>query len=213
MASSLVDGDLTVNGILAVRTLPAIARLNLTQESYSNFEVPFVSMRVWDDYKTPIATAGTSDDDLGFNQGVFGTGTPYISAGDLGTVGAKTRYARFLYQVPMNYVAGQAARFGFLAGIGGTTPQAASSSCTLDFEAFLVGTGNLVSGIDLVSSSATNINFTTFLSAAMDLNVTTLNPGDWLDCRITIACSDASAAAANCRPSIQKAQFQAMTRG
>jgi hypothetical protein len=211
MATTL-DDDIVITGSLTIRgAYPPIARSALTQETYSAFDVPVTDMRVWDAFQTPIATAAT--DDLGLTAGAFATGTPYVTAGSLGSAGATTRYARFLFQVPMNYVAGQLARFAFLAGITGGTPAAASVSCTLDLECYKVGTGTLVTGSDLVSSSATDMNFTTFVSVPLDLTATSLSPGDVLDCRIAIACNDAVASAANCVPAIQKLQFQASTKG
>lgn len=211
MATTL-DDDIVITGSLSIRgAYPAIARTAITQETYSPFIVDIPNLRVWDAYQTALGTAAA--DDLGITAGAFATGTPYVTAGSLGSVGATTRYARFLYQVPMNYVSGQLARFSFLAGIAGGTPAVASVSCTLDLEAYKVGTGTLVTGSDLVASSATSMNSTTFASVAMDLTATSLSPGDWLDCRITIACNDAVASAANVVPAIQKIEFQASTKG
>ena len=201
-----VRGNLSVDG-----AMPPVYRTTLAQESSSLFEVPLTILRVWDAFQTPIGTAGS--DDLGITAGAFGTGTPYVTAGSLGSVGATTRYARFVYQVPMNYVAGQDAQFNLLAGITGGAPAAASVSCTLLQVTYKVGTGGLITGSNLIASAATDMNFTTFVSVPMALTVTTLNPGDWLDSRIAIACNDGTASAANVVPAIQRIQFAASTQG
>lgn len=205
-------GDVTVAGNLVVEgALPAIARTNLTQESYSSFEIPLTDFRVWDAVGTALGSAGS--DDLGITSGAFATGIWYLTAGSLGSAGATTRYARVHYQVPMNYVAGQNARLALYAGITGTTPAAASVSCTADVEVYKFGSNVLISGSDLVSSSAQSINSTTFATVTLDLTATSLNPGDWLDIRVAVACNDGTASAANVVPAIAKVQFQAHTKG
>jgi len=156
-----VDGDLRVTGNLYILgSLPAITRGNLTQENSTLFPVELTSLRIFDAFQTPLGTAGS--DDLGITSGAYATGTPYITAGSLGSVGATTRYARFLFQVPYNYVSEQPAEFTLLCGITGTAPVAASVSCTVDLQAFKVGVNTLVTGSDLISSSATDMNFTAF---------------------------------------------------
>jgi hypothetical protein len=212
MALATVDGDLVVTGLFYPNGGQApIQRSALAQETYTQFEVPLFTHRIWNAVETPLTTAGS--DDLGYGSGAFATGTPYVSAGALGSAGATTRYARFLYQVPANYISGQLARFQFLAGITGGTPAAASVSCTLDLEVYKVGANALITGSDLVSTSAQSINSTTFADTSMELTVTTLAPGDWLDCRVTIACNDAVATSTNCVPAYTKVSFQGATKG
>lgn len=208
MATQL-DGDVTITGGLTIRgALPAITRSSLVQETYSAFAVPLTSLRVFDDFKTAIATPGTSDDDLGFSQGVFGTGVPYVSAGDVKAV-TKTRKARFVYQVPMNYVAGQVARFSLYAG---TLTTISDTTTTLDLEVFKQGSNTLITGSDLYVSSAQSIRSLTFADIQFDLTVTSLSPGDYLDVLITIASVDAATVTA-VTPAIAKIQFQAATKG
>lgn len=203
----IVAGNLIVNG-----ALPAIARTSLTQESYSSFPIEMERARVFDAYSTFIITAGATDDDLGWSTGgTYGVDVPYITAGNVRTV-SKTRRARILYQVPMNYVAYQAARIAFYCGMITTV---ADTSCTIDCEAFKVGTGGLVSGTDLVSTVATTMNggpAGTFANVNFDLIVTGLNPGDWLDIRFTIANVDGATVGAVI-PAISKIIFQAMSKG
>lgn len=210
--SAIQYGDFTVTGNLYVNgAVPTIYRSQLPVETGSAFEILPQELRVWNAFQTPLGTAGT--DDLGITAGAFGTGTPYITAGDCGSAGTTTRYARFLVQLPMNYDAGQAASFAFLAGITGTVPNVAATSCTLDCEAYKVGVDTLVTGSDLISTAAQSINFTAFASYSFNLTVTSANPGDWLDVRITIVCVDGASTAANVVPAIQKLQLIASTQG
>lgn len=210
------SGTLTISGVNAqFRGLSiAFARSELTQESYSSFQVPMEDLRVFDAYQTHIVTAGSTDDDLGWSTGgTYGTDIPYVTAGDVKTV-TKTRKARLKYMVPMNYVSGQSARFVFYCGMITTV---ADTSCTLDLSAYKEGSGGLKSGSDLVTTSATSINAGpagTFAEVAFDLSVTspTLAPGDWIDLLITIAAVDAATVTAVI-PAISKIMFQGHTKG
>lgn len=185
----------------------AVARSELTQESYSNFHVNMEDLRIWDAYSTHITTAAS--DDLGWSTGgTYGTNVPYVTAG----TGTATRIARLKYNVPMNYVAGQAARFAFYCGM---ITAVADTSCTLDLSAYLEGSGGLKSGSDLVTTAATSINggpAGTFAFVNFDLTVNspTLSPGDWLDLLITIANTDGAATGI---PAISRIMFQAHTKG
>ncbi len=87
----------------------------------------------------------------------------------------------------MEYVAGQTVTLRFAAGMKTTV---ASSSCTLDIEVWKVGRNMLVTGSDLYSGAAVSINSTTFANKDMQLDVAGLVPGDRLDMRVTLACTD-----------------------
>lgn len=203
--------DLTCRNLYVLGALPPIARSALTAESYSEFDVPLTEMRIWDAFQTVLTTAAS--DDLGLTAGAYATGIPYITAGSLGSAGATTRYCRFLARMPMNYVAGQAARVSLLAGITGSSPNVADASCTVDLQAFKSATNVLVSGSDLISTSATSMNVTSFAAVTFDLTVTSLSPGDLLDYRINITCTDAGSTAANVVPAITKVTLQCGTKG
>lgn len=193
MAVSRIAGDLNVEGSITFgdTILPGITRSNLIQEDFAAYPVRFSDLRVWDAFGTLIGTAGS--DDLGLSSGgTWSTNAPYISAGDLKSAGATTRRARFLITLPPNYVAGQSIRLSAYAGMVTT---AADTSCTLDFEAYaavLTGTGGTVTGSDLVTTSATSINSTTFAEKTFDLTSSGRVPGDVIDVRMSIACTDAA---------------------
>lgn len=179
-----IAGNLTVNGEI----LPTRPRTSLLQEDYAPFPVAITALRIWDAFQTPLTTPAS--DDLGLSTGgTFGTDAPYVSAGDLKAAGATTRRARFLYQIPHTYVAGQSIRISANAGMITTV---ADTSCTLDFEAYALDKDGTVGGSDLVTTSATTINSLTFGAKTFDVTATALSAGDVLDIRVSIACTDAA---------------------
>ncbi|MHC4379131.1 MAG: hypothetical protein ACYS26_21230 [Planctomycetota bacterium] len=187
MATTNLPTDLNVQGNLTVQgTLPSYPRASLVQDDFASYGVGLTSLRVHDAFGTALGTA--SADDLGIGSGTFGTGAPYVTAGDLKAAGATTRYARFLFQLPVEYVAGQSVRIMARAGMLTT---AADTSCTLDAEAHKLDGDTTVSS-DLVTTAATSMNSGTFADVTFDVTATTLTPGDWLDVRLAIACNDAA---------------------
>ncbi len=143
-------------------------------------------LKIWDSGQPLTATAGT--DDLAFTAGTFGTSNDYVQAGDVKTL-TGTRYARFFVALPPNYVAGQSVKIRFAAGMLTTV---ASTTCTIDCEAYLVGRNSLVSGSDLCATSATTMNSLSFADKDFTITATSLAAGDVLDVRVTIAFVDAA---------------------
>ena len=184
-----IDGDLSVAGNLGVTgVLTAnISRGSLITETSQPIPIPLTSLRVWDAFATSLGSAG--NDDLGITAGTWGTGVPYIVSRDLNALGAVTGYARFLVQLPHEYVAGQLVSLNVAAGM---ITAVASVSATVDFEVYKHGGSNLVSGSDLVTTSATSINSTTFTEYAFVVTPTTLSPGNVLDVRMAIAANSAT---------------------
>lgn len=194
MATNRIDGNLQISGNLQVdgQLLPAQSRSFLAQDNFAVYGIPFSLLRIWDAFQTPLSTA--ANDDLGLSTGgTWGTNAPYISAGDLKNAGATTRYARFLFTLPPEYVAGESVRIAAHAGMVTT---AASASCTIDFEAYKLGLNALITGSDLVTTSAATMNSTTFAEKAFDLTSSGLAAGDVLDIRVAIACNDSATATA-----------------
>ena len=188
MASrNMIDGDLVVTGNVQVggSLLPPLSRASLNQEDFAEFPVPVTGWRVFDAFATSLGAAG--NDDLGVTAGTWGTGAPFITAGDLKTAGATTRRARCLVQLPPTYVAGQSVRLEVTAGMVTT---AADGSCTVDLEVFKLDEDATVGGSDLVTTSAASINSTTFAAKNFDLTSTALLPGDILDVRLSVTCTD-----------------------
>lgn len=176
-----ITGNLQVDGSINSRP-----RSELIQDNFAVFGIPFSLLRIHDAFQTPISTAAS--DDLGLSTGgTFGTNNPYISGGDLKTLGATTRRARFTFTLPPEYVAGESVRIVANAGMVTT---AADTSCTLDFEVFKADKATLATGSDLVTTAATTINSTSFAAKNFDLTSAGLTAGDMLDIRISIACND-----------------------
>lgn len=188
--SMRIDGDLTVTGSINASgsyTGP-ISKSNLVQETLEAFPIPLTSLRVWDAFQTNITTAAA--DDLGLTAGAFGTGTPYVVSRDLNALGATTGYARTLFTLPPEYVDGAAITIRFAAGM---LSAVASVSATVDVEVYKVARTTLVSGSDLVTTSATSINSTTFAEYSFTVTPTSRVAGDVLDIRIALSCNSATA--------------------
>jgi len=79
-----------------------------------------------------------------------------------------------------------------IVATAGMVTTVADTSCTVDFEVYLCAKTTLASGSDLVTTSATTINSTSFAAKNFDLTSAGLSPGDMLDIRISIACTDAA---------------------
>lgn len=184
-----IDGDLRVTGSLQVDgTMPSYARSNLAQDANAAFTVPMALLRVWDALATNLpATGGT--DDLGLYGGTFGSASPKVSTGDFKNTSV-TRYARFQFQLPAEYDAGQSVTVRLVAGMLTTV---ASTSCTLDVECYKADEASGV-GLDLCTTAAQSINSTSFADKDFAITPTGLTAGDILDIRLTIAGVDSATA-------------------
>lgn len=185
------DGDVRVTGNLQVDgTTPNVPRSQLTQDAATIYPVPMTSLRVWDALATNLpATGGT--DDLGLYGGTFATNSPKISTGDVKNTSA-TRYARFQFQLPAEYDAGQTVTLRFSAGMETTV---ASSSATVDAEVYKSDRAAGI-GSDLCTTAATTINSLTFGNKDFTITPTGLTAGDVLDVRVTVAVVDSATATA-----------------
>jgi len=196
-----VQGDLAVNG-----NLPTYPRTSLEQDSFGSYPLHATGWRVWDAYQTALGTS--SSDDLGIGTGTFATGLPYITSGDVKN-STTTRYARIVFQLPVEYVSGQSVRITANAGMLTTV---ASSSCTVDFEVYKSARDTTKTGSDLCSTSATTINSLTFAAKDFDITATSLSPGDILDVRMTIACVDVATGTV-VQPAVADVQFKLDVKG
>lgn len=190
MATNVIDGDVQVNGDIRIvksggKFRPDVPRSNILQET-GTYALPLQDWFVWDSGQPLPATAAS--DDLGLANGTWGTSTTNISAGDVKAT-TNTRYARTQFQLPPEYVAGGnvvlRASAGMLTTVAGT-------SCTVDFEVYKLGRDSLVSGSDLVTTSAMTMNSLVFSNKDFTVTGTALSPGDWLDIRMTISYVDAA---------------------
>jgi hypothetical protein len=109
-----------------------------------------------------------------------------LSAGDVKTL-ASTRKARALVALPPEYVAGETVKLVVSAGVKTTV---ASTSVTVDFQAYTTDRDGAVDGSDLVATAATSINSLTLGDYEFTVTSTSLSPGDTLDILLSIAYSD-----------------------
>lgn len=182
--------DVRITGGLTIKSDGVAAQTRATilkQDSLSIFPVNFMDLRVWDAIQTTLPGTPAADD-LGLIGTTFGSTAPRVTAGDCKALGATSRYARFMVELPECYEAGETVTFSISAGMVTTV---ASASCTLDLECYEV---DKIGGIsaDLCTTSATTINSLTFATISFSITATALTAGDVLDVRLTIACNDAA---------------------
>jgi len=191
--ASQVD-DLRVTGSITIKESGISAQTRasiLKQEALAMFPVNFMDLRVWDAIQTNLPGTPATDD-LGLIGTTFGSTAPRVTAGDCKALGATTRYARFMVEMPECYEAGETVTLSLSAGMVTTV---ASVSCTVDVEAYEI---DKIGGIgsDLCTTSATTINSLVFANKAFTITPTTIAAGDVLDIRITIAVNDGATATA-----------------
>lgn len=183
-------GDIVVPGtVTANRFAGAVSKDSLDSESQQLFDIPLVQWRRHDDRGVLIATAGT--DDLGITTGTFGTDIPYITTGDFKTTTIQRRMGATI-KLPQNYVDAQPVSLRFRAAMVTTVSDGA---CTLDVEAFLVGSAIAVSGTDLVTTAAQSLKTNpagTFADFDFALTATNLTKTSFIDVRVTIDGIDAA---------------------
>ncbi len=187
-----------------------ITKENLEQRDLQSYALPVESWRVFDDYPTPLPGTSASDD-LGVTTGAFGTGVPYIGAGDC-KVASVTRYARIFFTLPPEYEDGQTVQIRAACGMLTTI---ADTSAVVDFECYLAGEDTLKIGSDLVTTAAQNINNLvagSFEDKVFNISATTLGPGSRLDIRMTITSVDAATVTAVI-PAIALVEIQADIKG
>jgi len=159
----------------------------LKQTPNAIFPIPLTSLRVWDAMQTNLpGTAAT--DDLALISGTFATAPPTITAGDVKSVGATTRYARFEMWLPECYDAGETITLTISAGVVTTI---ADTSCTVDVQCYKIDSVGGI-GSDLCATAATTINSLTFGDKSFTITPTGLVAGDKFDVRIAIATTDAA---------------------
>lgn len=186
-----------------------IQHTQLRQRVLQTFPVPWTQFRVWDAWHTnPVGTAGT--DDLALSTGALvGSGAAgTINAGDCKNLGATTRRIACFVPIPDHYDDGETIQLRIRAAMATTV---ASTSCTVDAEAFVVGVGATV-GTDLVTTAAQSMNSLTVTDYDFTINAASVDPGMLLEVRLTIAVSDTATATA-VTPTIYSVELLCDTRG
>lgn len=198
---SRIDGNLSVSGYFSsggmacpsnsVATAAiydsAVTRAKIAQETLVAYPVPLTSLRVWNAFQTVLPNPSASDD-LGMYGGTFASGSQYIATYDVKTAGAVTLYARCRVALPAEYDAAESVSIRICQA---KTSATAGTSSTVDVEAYRVDKGGGI-GSDLCATAAQSINSATAADKDFVITPTTLNPGDELDVRITVAVNDAA---------------------
>lgn len=189
MATDLIQNDLKISGNLTVggSRLPAFARSEFALESNSVYIVPWEAFRKYAAYDTNLP--GTSSgSDLALVGGTFASNTPSIQTSDLKAAGSTTRYARYTFKLPPEYQAAEAVSVRCHAGM---LTHIADTAATLNVEAYRSDRERGL-GSNLYAGAAVTINSLTLADKTFVLTASTLNPGDWLDIRLTVLVNDAA---------------------
>ena len=200
---TIPDGELTNLDLAANAN---IETSKIAQRVLAESVVPIHSFRVWDAVTSnPVSAA--ANDDLGLVTGTWGTNPVRLTGGDMKALGATTSRIYFSVPIPANYEDGETIQIRVRAKMETTL---ADVSCTVDLEAYVGSSGSL--GSDLVVTSAQSINSLTAANYDFTLSGSGVNPGDLIECRLSIACNDAASATA-VTPAIYKVSLLCDTRG
>lgn len=168
-------------------TIPnnAIERDSMKQVADQILRITPFDWRVWDSGQ-PLPSAAANDD-LGIVAGTFGTDVFTVQGGDVKTL-SSTRRAIAHVALPDYYDDGQSVTIRLRAGMDTTV---ASTSCTLDVEAYEVGDSG-GSGSDLCTTAAQNMNSLTPADLDFTITSTNLAAGDILEIRISVTYVDSA---------------------
>lgn len=184
---STIKDDLLVQGrVTAQDGFVGLTRADLQSEQLVPYRIHPTDWRKHDALAENLpGTPGT--DDLGLYTGTPGTDFPYIWTGDVKTV-TIDRKAACLFALPAEYEDGQAVRVRLRCGM---RTNVADVSATLDLEAWLADGDGVISGSDLYTGAAININGATGLvDRDFQLSAGGLQTGMELMLRASLAVQD-----------------------
>ena len=177
----------------------------MAQRTFAEYHVPWTAFRVWDALTAnPVSAA--ANDDLGLVTGIWGSAVNKMTAGDC-KASTVTRRIYLSVPVPPNYDDGETIRLRVRAKMETTL---SDTSCTIDAEAYINNDGTLTS--DLVSTAAQSMNSLTAANYDFTLSSGSIDPGDLIEVRLTVACVDAATATA-VTPAIYEVALLCDTRG
>ena len=182
-----------------------IATTKIAQRVLAESVIPLTNLRVWDAVASILPSAAAADD-LGLVTGTWGTNPVRVTAGDV-KASSSTRRLYFAVPIPANYEDGQTIQVRIRAKMETTV---ADTSCTIDLEAYIGTSGTL--GSDFVTTAAQSMNSLTAASYDFTINPTGVDPGDLIECRLSIAYNDAATATA-VTPAVYKIALLCDTRG
>lgn len=177
-----VAGNLTVSG----SRLPVLPRSELAQLAEAVFPIPLTEFKVWDSMAALPTSA--SGDDLGLVNGTYGTSPVNLRTGDFKNT-TTTAYARALVRIPAEFQAAETVKIRVTAGAITTI---ASSSMTVDVEAWEIDSDNTLGAADLCATAAQSCNSLTFAPLNFTITSSGLVAGDILDLRLTCAGVDSA---------------------
>lgn len=176
------------------------------QKVLAEYAVPIEAFKTWNAVATNLPAAA-ADDDLGLVTGTWLTNPVRITAGECKNLGATTRRAYFSIPIPPNYDDGETIQVRIRAAMETTL---ASTSCTVDLEAVVGSSGTPTA--DLVTTAAQSMNSLTAANFDFAINAASVDPGQLLECRLSITCND-TATATSVTPAVYKVSLLADTRG
>lgn len=162
-----------------------LTRANHVQDSAVEFPLLLTDGRVHDSGAMLPTTAAS--DDLGIGVGTLGTQDFYLTTSDAKAT-TVTQYARFQVQVPYDYDAGETVQI-VVNGEMDTT--VSDTTATVDLEVYKSDLDGTV-GTDICATAAQSINSLTAADKTFTVTAASLNPGDLLDVRVTIAITDSA---------------------
>jgi hypothetical protein len=166
----------------------AISHTKLAQRVLQREPVSLTSCRTWDSLAVNLPATPASDD-LGVFTGTPGTDAPRLTTGDLKAT-TTTRRAAFEMKVPDNYDDGQTFNIQVMAGMQTTI---SDGTATVDLQAFKLDGGGGISA-DLYTGAAQSINSLAADDYVFQLTGGLLDPGDNLQCVLSITIADAATA-------------------
>ncbi len=193
--STIVNADLADSA--------AIARSKLASET-KVYPVSFTEFRVWDN-ATSLMVGTAATDDLAIIEGTFGTDSFLIKSGDAGST-TVTQRALCEFAIPPEYENGNTATLRIAAKM----ETVSDGTATVDAEMYAADRNGSV-GADLITTAATTINSATWANKDFTIN-TTINPGDLVQLRITVAITD-SATPSGVIANIGAVEFRLDVRG
>ena len=182
--------EVRVTGSISIKdtgVAPQTRASILKQDALSIFPVNMMNLRVWDAIQTNLPGTAAADD-LALVGGTFGTSPPVVSAGDCKALGATSRYARFMVELPECYDSGETITLSLYAGMGTTV---ADTSCTIDVQCYKLDKAGSI-GADLCATAAMTINSLVLAAKSFTITSSGLVAGDTFDVRIAVACNDAA---------------------
>ena len=163
-----------------------ISRSKLTQDELALLGIPVDSLKVWDDLNANLPGTAAADD-LGIIEGTWGTDAPTVQTSDAKAT-TVTQRARVLIPIGNKYDLDEDIKIRLR---GGMITTVSDGTATVDLEVY-VNDGDGGVGSDLCATAAQSINSLTKADKDFVITDSSLSYGDVLDCRITIAITDAA---------------------